>query len=86
MVNSSVEVNSSVQKDPTAYLLFPVIKRVDIKLNEVVGVHLYEGKKIIGVVDEICDDNDHFWLRISPDENSFRERFSFKIDRVIKLN
>ena len=79
-------VVNSVVKYENSYLLFPVIKKVDIKLNEVIGVHLYEGRKIIGVVDEICDDGEHFWLRVSPEKNSFRERFSFKIDRVIKLN
>jgi len=78
VVNSVINENSC--------LLFPVIKKVDIKLNEVIGVHLYEGKRIIGVVDEICDDGEHFWLRVSPQKDSFKERFSFKIDRVIKLN
>jgi len=79
-------VVNSVIKYENSCLLFPVIKKVDIKPNEVIGVHLYEGKKIIGVVDEICDDGEHFWLRVSPEKNSFKERFSFKIDRVIKLN
>jgi len=79
-------VVNSVVKYENSYLLFPIIKKVDIKLDEVIGVHLHEGRKIIGVVDEICDDGEHFWLRVSPEKNSFRERFSFKIDRVIKLN
>lgn len=79
-------VVNSIVKNENSYLLFPVIKKLDIRLNEVIGVHLYEGKKIIGVVDEVCDDGEHFWLRVSPDKGSFRERFSFKIDRIIKLN
>jgi hypothetical protein len=79
-------INNSLEKDPTSHLLFPIIKKVDIKLNEVIGVQLYEGRKIVGVVDEICDDKEHFWLRVSPEKNSTRERFSFKIDRVIKLS
>jgi hypothetical protein len=74
------------KKDPHSHLLFPVIKKVPIEIGEIVGVQLHEGRDIIGVVDEICSDKDHFWLRISPDPNSRRERFSFKIDRVIKLN
>jgi|GEM_PF-3259404 hypothetical protein len=77
-------VNSVVKYE--SYLLFPVIKKVDIKLDEIVGVHLYQGRKIIGVVDEICNDGEHFWLRVSPEKGSFRERFSFKIDSVIKLD
>ena len=77
---------NSLDKDPTAYLLFPVIQPVNIKVNEIIGLHLHEGHKIIGVVDEICSDKEHFWLRISPEANSKRERFSFKIDRVIKLS
>ena len=79
-------VVNSIVKDSTSCLLFPVIKRVDIKINEIVGVQLYEGNSIIGVVDEVCSDKEHFWLRVSPDVNSKRERFSFKIDRVIKLS
>ena len=79
-------VNTFVNDSTSSHLLFPVIKKVDIRLNEVIGVHLHEGRRIIGVVDEICYDKEHFWLRISPDPNSFRERFSFKIDRVIKLS
>jgi hypothetical protein len=78
-------INSQI-KESTSCLLFPIIKRVDIKLNEIIGVHLLEGRRIIGVVDEICNDKEHFWLRVSPDPNSRRERFSFKIDQVIKLS
>lgn len=81
----SIAVNSFV-KDSSSYLLFPVIKKVGLKLNEIIGVHLHEGRKIIGVVDEVCEDGEHFWIRISPNPNSYRERFSFKIDRVIKLS
>jgi uncharacterized Fe-S cluster-containing protein len=65
-------------------MIFNTITKVSIKKNEVVGVRLHEGKSIIGVVDSI--EKDHFWLRISPDPNSQRERFSFKIDQIIKLN
>jgi hypothetical protein len=79
-------INTFVNDSTSSHLLFPVIKKVDIKPNEIIGVHLHEGRKIIGVVDEICADKEHFWLRISPDPNSLRERFSFKIDRVIKLS
>lgn len=79
-------VHSLLDKDPNSYLLFSVIKKVDIKLNEIIGVQLHEGRRIVGVVDEICNDKEHFWLRVSPDSNSHRERFSFKIDRVIKLS
>ena len=79
-------VSNSQIKESASCLLFPVIKRVDIKINEIVGVRLFEGHSIVGVVDEICNDKEHFWLRISPDPNSKRERFSFKIDQVIKLN
>jgi hypothetical protein len=81
----SITVNSFV-KDSSSYLLFPVIKKVDLKINEIIGVHLYEGRSIIGVVDEVCEDGEHFWIRTSPNHNSHRERFSFKIDRVIKLS
>lgn len=77
-------VNSQIKESIS--LLFPVIKRVDIKPNEIIGVQLFEGRRIIGVVDEICNDKEHFWLRVSPDPNSKRERFSFKIDQVIKLS
>jgi len=84
MVNSFA-VNSFV-KDSNSYLLFPVIKKVNLNLNEIIGVHLHEGRKIIGVVDEVCEDGEHFWIRTSPNPNSYRERFSFKIDRVIKLS
>ena len=79
-------VYSSLDKDPNSHLLFPVIKKVELKLNEIIGVQLHEGRRIVGVVDEICNDNEHFWIRVSPNPNSHRERFSFKIDRVIKLS
>ena len=79
-------VNTYVNDSTTSCLLFPVIKKVAVKINEVIGLHLHEGRRIIGVVDEICADKEHFWLRISPDPNSLRFRFSFKIDRIIKLS
>jgi hypothetical protein len=79
-------VVNNILKDSNSYLLFPVIKKVNIKVNEIIGLQLHEGRCIIGVVDEICDDGEHFWLRASTDILSQRERFSFKIDRVIKLN
>lgn len=74
------------KKDPDAHLLFPVVKKVPIKIGEIVGVRLAEGKQIIGIIDELSSDKEHFWLRISEDPSSRRERFSFKIDSVIKLN
>jgi hypothetical protein len=73
-------------KDPYSHLLFPIIKKENIHINEIVGVHLHEGRRIYGVVDEICSDGEHFWLRVAPSLDSHRERFSFKIDRIIKLN
>ena len=73
-------------KRSDSHLLFPVVKKIDIKINEVVCVYLNENKKIAGIVDEICDDDEHFWLRASSDLNSKRERFSFKLDQVVKLN
>lgn len=65
-------------------MIFNTITKVDVKKDEVVLVRLHEGKSIAGVVDQI--DGEHFWLRISPDPNSKKERFSFKIDQIIKLN
>ena len=79
-------VSSTLNKCPSSYLMFPVIKKVDIKVNEIVGVQLHEGRKIVGIVDEICSDKEHFWIRVSPERGSYRERFSFKIDQVIKLS
>ena len=79
-------VVNSVVKSENSYLLFPVIKKVDISIDEIIQVKLYEGNTIVGVVDEICNDGEHFWLRVSPEKSSFRERFSFKIDRIFKLN
>lgn len=78
-------VDSSIPRGPYAYLLFPTIKKVPIELNEIIGVRLYEGKTIIGIVDEICKDKEHFWIRSSEDPSSARERCSFKLDQVIKL-
>jgi len=48
---------------------------------------LHEGKVIAGFVDKI--DDTHFWLRSKKDPNDyniFREKFSFKIDEVVRLN
>lgn len=78
-------IDSSIPRGPYAYLIFPTIKRIPIQLEELIGVKLHEGKRIIGVVDEICDDKEHFWIRASFDPNSERERCSFKLDQVIKL-
>lgn len=65
-------------------MLFPTIKKVPVAINEVVTVKLHEGRIIAGVIDDIRGDS--FWLRASPDPNSYRSKFSFKIDQIIKLN
>jgi hypothetical protein len=65
-------------------MLFPTIKKVPVREGEVVTVRLFEGQLIAGVIDEVCGDD--FWLRRSPDPNSYRSKFSFKIDQVIKLS
>lgn len=74
------------KKSPTSHLLFPVILKVKINIGETIGVKIFEGKEIMGIVDEICEDGEHFWLRATQDPNSRRERFNFKIDQVIKLS
>lgn len=67
--------------------IFTTIKKQKVYINEIVIVELGDdGKRIAGVVDEICDDGEHFWMRISPDPNSDRYKFSFKLDQIIKLN
>jgi hypothetical protein len=73
-------------RDPFSHLLFPTINKLNISVGELVIVSLFEGKDIAGVIDEICDDKEHFWLRSSKDPNSNRQRFSFRIDKVVKLN
>jgi len=75
-------------KDPDSHLLFPVIRnrRVNFSVGEIVGVRMIEGRCIVGIVDEVCSDKEHFWLRSSLDLFSKRERFSLKIDQIIKLN
>jgi len=65
-------------------MIFNTITRVSVQKDEVVGVRLHEGTSIIGVVDKV--EKEHFWLRISPDPESKKERFSFRIDQIIKLN
>jgi hypothetical protein len=65
-------------------MLFPTIKKVHIRKDEVVAVKLHEGEVIAGVVDDIIGDS--FWLRVSKEPGSKRAKFSFKIDQVIKLN
>lgn len=65
-------------------MLFPTIKKVAVRKDELVAVRLHEGSIIAGVVDEICGDS--FWLRRSQDPDSHRAKFSFKIDQVIKLD
>jgi hypothetical protein len=65
-------------------MLFPTIKKVPVRKDEVVAVRLHEGQTIAGVIDDIRGDT--FWLRASPDSNSYRSKFSFKIDQIIKLN
>jgi hypothetical protein len=65
-------------------MLFSTVKKVNLQKNEVVIVELYEGERIAGIVDDI--NGEHFWLRASPDPNSKKAKFSFKIDKVIKLN
>ena len=65
-------------------MLFPTVKKVNLSKNEIIIVELFEGKRIAGVVDEVCDG--YFYMRASNDPYSYRERFSFKVDRVIKLN
>jgi len=68
-------------------VLFPTLRKVVVKLNEVVIVELGDDhKRIAGVVDEICEDGEHFYLRLSPDPLSSRYKFSFKLDQIIKLN
>ncbi len=65
-------------------MLFPTIKKVPVRKNEEVTVKLHEGQVIAGVIDELR--GDYFWLRVSPEPDSYRYKFSFKIDQVIKLN
>ena len=65
-------------------MLFTTIKKVPVTKNEVVAVRIHEGETIAGVVDDIRGDT--FWLRASPDPDSYRSKFSFKIDQIIKLN
>jgi hypothetical protein len=65
-------------------MLFKGIKKVNLKVNELVTVKLFEGDLIAGVVDKVEDE--HFWLRVSPDPNSQKQKFSFKIDQVFKSN
>lgn len=78
---------NSKQTGKHYYPLFPTLKKQKVQLNEVVIVELGDdGKRIAGVVDEICEDGEHFWLRISPDPKSNRYKFSFKLDQIIKLN
>lgn len=68
-------------------ILFPTLKKQEIKINEIVIVELGDdGKRIVGVVDEICEDGEHFWLRVNPNPKSNRYKFSFKLDQIIKLN
>jgi hypothetical protein len=76
----------TTKKDPTSHLLFPVIQKVKISIGELIGVNLYQGKNVIGIVDEICSDKEHFWIRASNDLNAYRERCSFKLDQVVKLS
>lgn len=65
-------------------MLFPTIKKVPVRKNELVIVKLLEGEVIAGVVDEIKGDS--FWLRSSQDPNSYRSKLSFKIDQIVKLD
>lgn len=78
-------ISCPVKKEGSV-LLFPVIKKIPISIGETIGLKLFEGRNIFGIVDEICVDGEHFWLRTSPNSNSYRERFSFKIDQIVKLN
>lgn len=61
-----------------------LVKRVEVKENEIVKVILAEGAVVIGVVDKI--EENFFWLRKSPDPNSKKFKLDFKIDQIIKLN
>jgi len=68
-------------------MLFPTLAKQPLKVDELVLVKLHEGKVIAGFVDKI--DDTHFWLRSKKDPNDyniFREKFSFKIDEVVRLN
>lgn len=81
-----VGINSK-QIDMLHAPLFKTIRRFDVSPNEKVIVILGDdGKRIAGVIDEICDDGEHFWMRVSPDPNSNRYKFSFKLDQIVKLN
>jgi len=68
-------------------MLFPILSKQPLNVDELVLVKLHEGKVIAGFVDKI--DDTHFWLRSAKnpnDKNIFREKFSFKIDEVVRLN
>ena len=68
-------------------MIFPTLSKQPLKVDELVLVKLYEGKVIAGFVDKT--DEEHFWLRSKKDPNDkdiVRERFSFKIDEVVRLN
>lgn len=76
-------------KDPDSHLLFYSVrnKGVNISVGEIIGVRLVEGKYIIGVVDEICKDRIHIWIRSElMNLNSRRERINLKLDQIIKLS
>lgn len=81
---NNIEINTLLKRLEYGPL-FPVLKRVEVSIDEIVCVHLGDdGKCIAGVIDEI--DGEHFWLRISPDKNSDRYKFSFELDQIVKLN
>ena len=78
---------NSKQIDMVHAPLFKTLKRFSVSPNEKVIVILGDdAKRIAGVIDEICDDGEHFWMRTSPSPYSDRYKFSFKLDQIVKLN